>query len=119
MVQFGGLIGGVVLGYTVNQELLAAHFDQNVAGVASLLMAVAGLALPDTLLAVIRRSQRNAARDEIYVFIEKTLRNYPDEVEHCGGVRVLADRVELEALVHVLEDKFPPPEDAPLPPLKP
>ncbi len=117
--QMGGYLFGAVLGYSAYQELVAFGLQKEYAAVGFLLLLFAGAMLPDVLLKVVRKVQYNTARDGIVEFIERTLRNYPDEVEHCGGVSVLADRVELEALIHVLQDKFPQPAEAPMPPLKP
>lgn len=117
-VQSGGLLFGLALGYGAYKEMLGAELDKDLAGVVAFILIFAGAVLPDVLLKLGRKAQYNAARDKVLDFIEKTLRNYPAEVEQVGGVKVLADRVELEALLHVLQDRFPP-EESPLPPRKP
>jgi hypothetical protein len=63
---------------------------------------------PDTMLYLSRRTRKTIGLQHLEDAIRLTLRNFPDEVEHCGGVTVLVDRVELGALVEVLENRGKP-----------
>jgi hypothetical protein len=63
---------------------------------------------PDTMLYLSRRTRKTIGLQHLEDAIRLTLRNFPNEVEHCGGVSVLVDRVELAALVEVLESRGKP-----------
>jgi hypothetical protein len=63
---------------------------------------------PDTMLYLSRRTRRTIGMQHLEDAIRLTLRSFPAEVEHCGGVTVLVDRVELGALVEVLENRGKP-----------
>lgn len=73
-----------------------------------------GLAAPGLLLRQIRRGQRWQQYQRLEDALRLMLRHFPDEIEHSGGIQVLADAVELEALICVLESKYP---TEPRPPL--
>lgn len=83
---------------TANEWLLPAFFITGVL--------LGGLA-PGFFLKQIRKSHSVKARQVLENALRVTVRNYPAEIEHSGGIHVLADAVELEALIHVLENKYP------------
>jgi hypothetical protein len=66
------------------------------------------LAMPYLFLYLSRRMRKKIALQELEENILLTARTYPAEVEHSGGLAVLADRVELEALVQILEERYRP-----------
>jgi hypothetical protein len=109
-IQFGAVVLGIALAFSSYNAMLAENVDKDMAGIAFVAIFFLTMLAPDVLLRLGRRLQASAARNAIVDFITLTMRNYPDEVEHCGGVKVLTDRVELEALLHVLEQQSPPDE---------
>jgi hypothetical protein len=92
--------------------LAGKNVDPDLAGVLFLLICLLVAAVPDGFLYLLRRMRRSTALGAIEEFIIMTVNTYPQEIEQVGGVNTLADPVELEALVHVLEDKFRPPATA-------
>jgi len=66
-----------------------------------LLSALAVIFLPAAILLWIftRFARRRAIREDI----QKLVADYPQQVQHWGGVRVLSDRVQLKALIRLLE----------------
>jgi hypothetical protein len=106
LVQAAFFVVAIVAAFGVNRAIAMGDPNNTMGGIAFIITFVIVLAGPDTLLYLNRRAQKTILRQSLEDAIGLTLRTYPDEVEHCGGVRVLADRVELEALIHVLTDKF-------------
>jgi hypothetical protein len=105
-VQMGALVLAVGLAFGTHQSLTASKADPTLAAVSFCLVFFLVLFAPSGLLRLARRVRQSAARQALLDFIALTVRTYPQEVEESGGVQVLADRVELQALVQVLEGKY-------------
>jgi hypothetical protein len=114
VVQAGSFLLGIVMAYQTAGELTAQKVDKDLVAVVFIVLFFLGMFLPTIMLRLYRRLQAKAARDAILDFIAQTARSYPEAVAHCGGMEVLADPLEIEALVRVLEQKFQP--DGPPPP---
>lgn len=109
LLQGGALIMGVAVGYSLIEPTVALTGKEHLGGLVFLAAVLASAAVPDLLLKVLRRSQLMVIRQRLEEAARLTLQTYPEEIEQCGGVRILADPVELEALVHVLETTYHPP----------
>ncbi|MBL8793600.1 MAG: hypothetical protein JNM56_06835 [Planctomycetia bacterium] len=114
VMQAGFIILGLAVGYVAIEPVVRITGKEHLGGVIFLSAFLVSAALPDLLLKVIRRSQIAVIRLRLEDAIRLTVQTYPAEVEQCGGARILTDPVELEALVHVLENTYhaPPPHDA-------
>jgi hypothetical protein len=106
VVQGVFLFLAIAVGFGVFQSMIMANPQDNSATIAFIITFVVIAAGPDFMLYLARRARKKIARVSIEEFIAGTVRSYPDEVEECGGIKVLVDRVELEALVHVLHDRM-------------
>src|SRR5262245_49689557 len=106
VVQMGALVMAVTLAFATHHTMTEAQADPGLAAVTFCLVFFLVLLMPHGLLRLSRRIRQSAARQALLDSIALTVTTYPQEVEECGGVRVLADRVELQALVHVLEEKY-------------
>lgn len=101
-VQAGAFALAIVMAFGVYHALPA---DSDMGGVMFILTFFGVLFAPDGLLYMSRRTRKTIIRQNLEDAIRVTVRNYPDEVEHCGGITVLVDRVELAALVEVLDNQ--------------
>jgi len=108
MIQGGAVLLAIVVSFGVFNTMMAGGQggEDDLAGVAFVVTFVLICLLPELLLWAARRSQRAVAMQGIWDNAESLLRTFGDEVEHCGGVQILGDCVELEALVQVLEQRF-------------
>lgn len=107
-VQIGSFFLGLGMAYQLSNELTKQKVDPNLVAAVFVGLFFFGMLAPGLFLKLYRRLQANAAREAILQFIAQTARIYPEAVAHCGGVELLADHVEMEALVRVLEQKFQP-----------
>jgi len=105
VLQLLALITGLGVGFTLAQSLNAKAGNERWAPLVFLGCFLAGALVPDLLLKMIRKAQFVPRQQALEEALRLTLRTYPDEVEQAGGVAVLADPVELEALIHVLATK--------------
>lgn len=109
MIQAGAVVLGIVASFGVFNALNAGgKTSADGAGVAFVVTFCLMCMMPDLLLWLSRRSQRAIAMQGLRDTAESLLRTFGTEIEHCGGVQVLGDYVELEALVHILEQRFHP-----------
>jgi xanthosine utilization system XapX-like protein len=109
LLQGGAIIMGIVVGYTLIEPTVVATGKEHLGGLVFLASFFGAALVPDLLLKLLRRSQVALVRQRLEEAARLTVQTYPDEIEQCGGVRVLTDPVELEALVHVLENTYHPP----------
>ena len=112
-LQGGVAILALVAATAVNHSLIAAEGDQDLAFVAFVIVFLLIALAPTGILYLGRRTQTAILRQNLEEHIGLTVRTYSSEVEHCGGVQVLADRVELEALIHVLQHRLEPEPERP------
>lgn len=108
VVQSGAFILAVVVAFGVFNTMIAAKVDSDTAGISFVIIFFLVCLAPELMLWLGRRSQRAVAMRGIWENAESLLRNFGAEIEHCGGPQILADHVELEALVHVIEQRFHP-----------
>lgn len=109
LLQGGAIIMGVVVGYTLIEPTVVVTGKEHLGGLVFLASFFGAALVPDLLLKLIRRSQVALVRQRLEEAARLTVQSYPDEIEQCGGVRILTDPVELEALVQVLENTYHPP----------
>jgi hypothetical protein len=107
LVQLGCFFMGGAAAFGMYQAMVTGGAEQDVAAVGFVVAFFVVLLAPDALLWLGRRSQKIVARHQLLECISMTCRLYPEEVSHCGGLRVLADRLEVEALLTVLEARYP------------
>jgi len=99
-VQAGAFAMATVMAFAVYH---AMPEDDDWGGVIFILTFVGVLFAPDALMYLSRRTRKTIIRQNLEDALRMTLRNFPDEVEACGGLPVLVDRVELAALIEVLQ----------------
>jgi hypothetical protein len=113
-VQIGFVLLAAVVAFSTFHAMMsvpapkgaAANNREDMAGVVFLFMFFLICVAPDALLWLSRRSQRAIARQSLWQSIKSMVRTFPAEIDHCGGVEILGDKVELEALVHILDQRF-------------
>jgi hypothetical protein len=110
-VQGGAFAMACLAAFAVYRAMTAGDAPEtpnDFAGVMFVVTFFVVLFAPDTMLYLSRRTRRTITYQHLEDAIRMALRTFPDEVEHCGGVAVLADRVELAALVEVLQNQVKP-----------
>lgn len=110
LVQLGCLVVGVVNTCSLFQLPFKATGNEHLEGLVFLGVFFGFAVVPTLLLRLFRRSRLEEVRQRLEEATRLTVQTYPAEIEQCGGMRILTDPVELEALVHVLEntDHLPP-----------
>jgi hypothetical protein len=107
MVQVGALVFAALVAGGTAQSMSARNLDPDLIGWTFVLLFLPILLLPDICLRLSRRAEQTSARIALEDYIIRIAESFPEEVEHCGGLAVLADHVELEALIRVVEKKYP------------
>jgi hypothetical protein len=108
MIQFGCIVVAALVAWKASQAVGEAEGSENMTALTFFVTFFAIAGLPDVMLYFARRIQRTNARQTLEEYLVSTMQSFPTEVEQCGGVSVLADRVELEALIQVLENRAAP-----------